>query len=246
MTAARRCSRRPPPTAPTSRRPSTRRVQDAAEKALADSKLTVPGAVVAVDVQERRGAGRRQQPDQRVRPGAHRALPAGVDLQGGDELRLPDPGHHHAVGEGAVPGIRHGRRPRRSPTSPASRSAASPTFFQDFTISCNTAFVGLSDKLGDERPHDGGEGPRHRRRLGRHPRRQRHLRRQRADHHRRHRHRGGLDRPGPRRGLAGGARGDGRQRRAWHLRAAGARQGPTAGRPGRWPSTARRWRSCAR
>ena len=61
---------------------------------------------------ERRGGRLGQQPDQRVRPRADRSLPAGVDVQGRDELRLPDPRHHDARRDGPVPGDRDRRRAR--------------------------------------------------------------------------------------------------------------------------------------
>jgi Penicillin binding protein transpeptidase domain/Penicillin-binding Protein dimerisation domain len=124
------------------------RVQAAAEKALADSRLTVPGAVVAVDVKSGQVVAVANSPTS----GFDRALtghyPPGSTfkvatsyayLTGGittPPAKVPCPASVTVDG--------------RKFTNFAGESVSgSPTFFQDFTISCNTAFVGLSGKLGE-------------------------------------------------------------------------------------------------
>ncbi|MFL6079229.1 MAG: penicillin-binding transpeptidase domain-containing protein [Ornithinibacter sp.] len=123
-------------------------VQLAAEKALADSELTVPGAVVAVDVESGQVVAVANSPTS----GFDRALtghyPPGSTfkvatsyayLTGGittPPAKVPCPASVTVDG--------------RKFTNFAGESVSgSPTFFQDFTISCNTAFVGLSGKLGE-------------------------------------------------------------------------------------------------
>ena len=177
-------------------------VQEAAEKALADSKLKVPGAVVAVDVKSGEVLAVANSPT----TGFDRALtghyPPGSTFKVATSYAYLTRGITTPAAK--VPCPASVTVDGREFTNFAGESVSgSPTFFQDFTISCNTAFVGLSGKLGDDDLTHGRQGARHRRRLGRHPRCQRHLRRQRAGHQRRHRHRGRVDRPGPGRGVAG-------------------------------------------
>ena len=158
-------------------------MQDAAEKALADSKLKVPGAVVAVDVKSGEVLAVANSPTS----GFDRALtghyPPGSTFKVATSYAYLTRGITTPAAK--VPCPASVTVDGREFTNFAGESVSgSPTFFEDFTISCNTAFVGLSGKLGDERPHHGREGARHRRRLGRDARRQRHLRRQRAGHQR--------------------------------------------------------------
>ena len=61
---------------------------------------------------DRRGPGRCERPDERLRPCHHRPVPTGIDLQGRDDVRLPHPRHHDADLTGAVPANGHGRRAR--------------------------------------------------------------------------------------------------------------------------------------
>ena len=123
-------------------------VQEAAEKALADSRLTVPGALVAVDVQSGEVLAVANSPTS----GFDRALTG----------RYP-PGSTFKVATSYAYLTRGITTPSSPVPCPASVTvdgrtftnfagesvSGSPTFFQDFTISCNTAFVGLSDKLGE-------------------------------------------------------------------------------------------------
>ncbi len=123
-------------------------VQVAAEEALADSKLTVPGAVVAVDVTSGEVLAVANSPTN----GFDRALTG----------RYP-PGSTFKVATSYAYLTRGITTPSSTVPCPASVTvdgrtftnfagesvSGSPTFFQDFTISCNTAFVGLSSKLGE-------------------------------------------------------------------------------------------------
>ena len=124
-------------------------VQDAAEKALADSRLKVPGALVAVDVKSGEVLAVANSPT----TGFDRALTG----------RYP-PGSTFKVATSYAYLTRGITTPAATVPCPASVTvdgrkftnfagesvSGSPTFFQDFTISCNTAFVGLSGKLGDD------------------------------------------------------------------------------------------------
>ena len=126
-------------------------VQEAAEKALADSKLKVPGAVVAVDVKSGEVLAVANSPT----TGFDRALTG----------RYP-PGSTFKVATSYAYLTRGITTPAAKVPCPASVTvdgreftnfagesvSGSPTFFQDFTISCNTAFVGLSGKLARRRP----------------------------------------------------------------------------------------------
>ena len=163
-------------------------------------KLTVPAALVAVDVPSGEGDRLGEHPDERVRPGTDRPLPSRFDVQGRDDVRLPHPGHHDPGVEGPLPGHRDGRR-REFHNYAGESTSGTPTFFQDFTVSCNTAFVGLSGRLGDDdlsasaRPSASARaGATSSASPGR-------ARRQRPEHHGRHGCRRGRDRSGPRRGL---------------------------------------------
>ena len=61
---------------------------------------------------DRRGPGRCERPDERLRPCHHRPVPTGIDLQGRDDVRLPHPRHHGAHLTSTVPANGHGRRAR--------------------------------------------------------------------------------------------------------------------------------------
>ena len=154
-------------------------VQEAAEKALADSNLKVPGAVVAVDVKSGEVLAVANSPT----TGFDRALTG----------RYP-PGSTFKVATSYAYLTRGITTPAAKVPCPASVTvdgreftnfagesvSGSPTFFQDFTISCNTAFVGLSGKLADDDLPTAAKALGIGAGLGRHARRQRHLRRQRA------------------------------------------------------------------
>ena len=125
------------------------RVQDAAEKALADADLKVPGAVVAIDVPTGQVLAVANSPTS----GFDRALTG----------RYP-PGSTFKVTTSYAYLTRGITTPAAKVPCPASVTvdgrvftnyagesiSGSPTFFQDFTVSCNTAFVGLSDQLRDD------------------------------------------------------------------------------------------------
>jgi cell division protein FtsI/penicillin-binding protein 2 len=124
-------------------------VQVAAEKALADAGLDVPGAVVAVDVRSGEVLAVANSPT----TGFDRALTG----------HYP-PGSTFKVATSYAYLTRGITRPSATVPCPASVTvdgrkftnfagesiSGSPTFFQDFTISCNTAFVSLSGKLADD------------------------------------------------------------------------------------------------
>ncbi len=123
-------------------------VQVAAEKALADAGLDVPGAVVAVDVRSGEVLAVANSPT----TGFDRALTG----------HYP-PGSTFKVATSYAYLTRGITRPSATVPCPASVTvdgrkftnfagesiSGSPTFFQDFTVSCNTAFVGLSGGLGE-------------------------------------------------------------------------------------------------
>ena len=124
-------------------------VQQAAEKALGDARLEAASAIVAVDVVSGEVLAAANSPT----TGFDRALTG----------RYP-PGSTFKVATAYA----YLNRGITSPTSPvpcpesavvdgrefrnfAGESASgSPTFFDDFTISCNTAFVGLSARLAED------------------------------------------------------------------------------------------------
>jgi cell division protein FtsI/penicillin-binding protein 2 len=124
-------------------------VQLAAEKALAGADLDVPGAVVAVDVRSGEVLAVANSPT----TGFDRALTG----------HYP-PGSTFKVATSYAYLTRGITRPSTTVPCPASVTvdgreftnfagesiSGSPTFFQDFTVSCNTAFVGLSDALGED------------------------------------------------------------------------------------------------
>ena len=123
-------------------------VQVAAEKALADSKLTVPGAVVAVDVKSGEVLAVANSPTN----GFDRALtghyPPGSTFKVSTSYAYLTRGI--TTPSAKVPCPASVTVDGRKFTNYAGESVSgSPTFFQDFTISCNTAFVGLSGKLGE-------------------------------------------------------------------------------------------------
>ncbi|GAA4410635.1 penicillin-binding transpeptidase domain-containing protein [Fodinibacter luteus] len=125
------------------------RVQEAAEKALADADLTVPGALVAVDV-----------------PSGEVLASANTPTTGFDRAitgRYP-PGSTFKVATAYAYLTRGITTPTSKVPCPESVTVdgrefrnyagesvgGTPTFFQDFTVSCNTAFVGLSDELAPD------------------------------------------------------------------------------------------------
>ena len=127
-------------------------VQDAAEQALADADLSVPGAIVAVDVRSGEVVASANSPTS----GFDRALTG----------RYP-PGSTFKVATSYAYLTRGITTPDAKVPCPATATvegrefrnyagesiSGSPTFFEDFTVSCNTAFVGLSDRLaGDDLP----------------------------------------------------------------------------------------------
>jgi len=124
-------------------------VQEAAEKALADSKLKVPGAVVALDVKSGEVLAVANSPT----TGFDRALtghyPPGSTFKVATSYAYLTRGITTPASK--VPCPASVTVDGREFTNFAGESVGgSPTFFQDFTISCNTAFVGLSGKLGDD------------------------------------------------------------------------------------------------
>ena len=123
-------------------------VQAAAEKALADAGLKVPGALVAVDVRSGQVLAAANSPTSgfdraltgRYPPGStFKVATSFAYLTGGittPSSKVPCPASVTIDG--------------RTFSNYAGESVSgSPTFFQDFTISCNTAFVGLSPRLGE-------------------------------------------------------------------------------------------------
>ncbi|MGL4744512.1 MAG: penicillin-binding transpeptidase domain-containing protein, partial [Dermatophilaceae bacterium] len=123
------------------------RVQRAAEATLAGSGLDVPAAIVAVDVPTGEVLAAANSPAS----GFDRALTG----------RYP-PGSTFKVATTYAYLTRGITNPQARVPCPASTTvdgrafgnfagdsiSGSPTFFQDFTVSCNTAFVGLSARLG--------------------------------------------------------------------------------------------------
>jgi cell division protein FtsI/penicillin-binding protein 2 len=125
------------------------RVQDAAEKALADADLKVPGAVVAIDVPTGQVLAVANSPTS----GFDRALtgryPPGSTFKVATSYAYLTQGITTPAAK--VPCPASVTVDGREFTNFAGESiSGSPTFFQDFTVSCNTAFVGLSDRLGDD------------------------------------------------------------------------------------------------
>ena len=123
------------------------KVQVAAEKALADSRLSVPGAVVAVDVKSGEVLAVANSPT----TGFDRALtghyPPGSTFKVATSYAYLTRGI--TTPSAKVPCPASVTVDGRTFTNFAGESVSgSPTFFEDFTISCNTAFVGLSGKLG--------------------------------------------------------------------------------------------------
>jgi hypothetical protein len=123
-------------------------VQTAAEKALADSRLTVPGAIVAVDVKSGEVLAVANSPTN----GFDRALtgryPPGSTFKVATSYAYLTGGI--TTPTSTVPCPASVTVDGRTFTNFAGESVSgSPTFFKDFTISCNTAFVGLSGKLGE-------------------------------------------------------------------------------------------------
>ena len=123
------------------------RVQEAAERALADAELEVPAALVAVDV-----------------PSGQVLAAANAPTTGFDRAitgRYP-PGSTFKVATAYAYLTRGVTTPTAKVACPATvtidgrefrnyageSTSGRPTFFQDFTVSCNTAFVGLSPRLG--------------------------------------------------------------------------------------------------
>ncbi len=124
-------------------------VQVAAEKALSEANLDVPAALVAIDVPTGQVLAAANSP----RSGFDRAITG----------RYP-PGSTFKVATSyayLTRGITTATAPVRCPSSvtidgrefrnyAGESISGTPTFFQDFTVSCNTAFVNLSKKLKDQ------------------------------------------------------------------------------------------------
>ena len=122
-------------------------MQAAAEKALADAKLTVPAAIVAVDVPSGQVLAAANSPSS----GFDRAITGRYA-----------PGSSFKVATSYAYLTRGITTPTATVPCPATATvdgrefrnyagestSGTPTFFQDFTVSCNTAFVGLSPRLG--------------------------------------------------------------------------------------------------
>src|SRR6478672_1126609 len=124
-------------------------VQEAAERALATSNLKVPGALVAVDVKSGEVLAVANSPT----TGFDRALtghyPPGSTFKVATSYAYLTRGITTPASK--VPCPASVTVDGREFTNFAGESVSgNPTFFQDFTISCNTAFVGLSGKLGDD------------------------------------------------------------------------------------------------
>ncbi len=128
-------------------------VQTAAEKALADAGLSVPAALVAVDVPTGEVLAVANSPTTgfdravtgRYPPGStFKVATSYAYLTGGITTpTTPVPCPEKVVVDGLAF------------TNYAGESiAGTPTFFDDFTHSCNTAFAGLSPKLGDSDLHE--------------------------------------------------------------------------------------------
>lgn len=120
--------------------------QEAAEAALASAKLTVPAAIVAVDVPSGEVLAAANSPTS----GFDRALtgryPPGSTFKVATTYAylsrgLVTPTTLVPCPQSAVVDGREFRNFAGEST------AGDPTFFEDFTVSCNTAFVGLSSKL---------------------------------------------------------------------------------------------------
>ena len=122
------------------------RVQEAAEASLADAELDVPGALVAVDVPTGEVLAAANAPTSgfdraitgRYPPGStfkvattYAYLTRGITAP---TSRVPCP-----------PTVTVDGRAFRNYAGES--TSGTPTFFQDFTVSCNTAFVGLSGEL---------------------------------------------------------------------------------------------------
>ena len=123
------------------------RVQEAAEKALADAKLTAPAALVAVDVPTGQVLAAANSPTSgfdraitgRYAPGStfkvatsYAYLTRGITTP---TAKVPCPATATVDG-------------REFRNYAGESISGTPTFLQDFTVSCNTAFVGLSPRLG--------------------------------------------------------------------------------------------------
>jgi cell division protein FtsI/penicillin-binding protein 2 len=124
-------------------------VQVAAEKALSEANLDVPAALVAIDVPTGQVLAAANSP----RSGFDRAITGRYA-----------PGSTFKVATSyayLTRGITTATAPVRCPSSvtidgrefrnyAGESISGTPTFFQDFTVSCNTAFVNLSKKLKDQ------------------------------------------------------------------------------------------------
>ncbi len=125
------------------------RVQDAAEKALADADLAVPGALVAIDVPSGQVVASANSPTS----GFDRALtgryPPGSTFKVATSYAYLTRGITTPAAK--VPCPTSVTVDGRQFTNFAGESiSGSPTFFQNFTASCNTAFVGLAGGLADD------------------------------------------------------------------------------------------------
>lgn len=121
-------------------------VQEAAEKALADARLTVPGAVVALDVKTGEVLASANSPTSGFDRAITGKYPPGSTFKVATTYAYLTRGitTPTSVVPCPVSATIDGREFRNY----AGESiAGKPTFFDDFTHSCNTAFVGLSPKL---------------------------------------------------------------------------------------------------
>ena len=125
------------------------RVQEAAEKALADAGLSVPAALVAVDVPSGQVLAAANSPTSGFDRAITGRYPPGSTFKVATTYAYLTRGITSPTAKVPCPATAtiDGREFRNYAGESIS---GSPTFSQDFTVSCNTAFVGLSSRLGDE------------------------------------------------------------------------------------------------
>lgn len=125
------------------------RVQEAAEKALADAGLTVPAALVAIDVPSGQVLAAANSPTSGFDRATTGRYPPGSTFKVATTYAYLTRGITTPSTKVACPATAtiDGREFRNYAGESIS---GSPTFFQAFTVSCNTAFVGLSPRLGDD------------------------------------------------------------------------------------------------
>ena len=124
------------------------RVQDAAEQALANAGLSVPAALVAVDVPTGQVLAAANSPTTGFDRAVTGRYPPGSTFKVATSYAYLTRGITSPSAKVACPATAtvDGREFRNYAGESVS---GTPTFFQDFTVSCNTAFVGLSRKLGE-------------------------------------------------------------------------------------------------